>query len=187
VAHASCEIFYGRRPLRGRNRIRPVGVETEFAPKWPEQVSPGQSAAPPWVEKVTRQRSPERAKQYAPRTIERSENQRHDCEGVFCLCAHKPPGFGATLPDGRVSDVHSCNSLCRPFRAWLLCCCLPRAALRGWRRFAVPWAGVLGPLRGEKWFPWGLGKQLFPSVHSVALRAGGGGIGGCLQADALAS
>jgi hypothetical protein len=60
---------------------------------------------------------PDRATQHAPRTLERRGNQRHDREGVLCMCSHKPPGFGGTLPDGRVSEMHSCRSLFRPYRA----------------------------------------------------------------------
>ncbi len=101
-------------PRWGRSSIRPEGAGTG-QPR--AQRSGAGRAAPPWVEIVTSQRSPERAKQHATRTIERSENQRHDREGVLWPCSHKPPGFGATLPDGRVSEIHSCKSLCRPFRA----------------------------------------------------------------------
>ena len=44
-----------------------------------------------------------------PRTIERSGNQRHDRQGVFCFGSRQPRGFTETLPDGRVSEVDSCN------------------------------------------------------------------------------
>ena len=54
------------------------------------------------------------------RTVERRGNQRHDREGGLCFGSLQTCGFGNTLPDGRVSEIHSCKSLFRPFRDWLL-------------------------------------------------------------------
>lgn len=39
--------------------------------------------------------------------------------------------------------------LFRPFRAWRSLVREPRAALRGYRRSALPWAAMFRPLRGE--------------------------------------
>ncbi len=63
-----------------------------------------------------------------PRTIEMSGNQRRDprCnrdlrrEGVLCFGSLGPRRFGKTLPDCRVSEIRSCKSSFRPFRAWFL-------------------------------------------------------------------
>ena len=41
-----------RRELKERHKTCPKPGAAEFAPKGPKQVSPGQSAAPPWVERT---------------------------------------------------------------------------------------------------------------------------------------
>ncbi len=110
--------------LNGRNASRRKPMTAESALKGPEHISPGQSAAPPWGDRITSELSPERAKQ----------------------------------------DSLRAGALFRPFRAW--CCdhadpgrrCVPAR-----RDFAVPWAGVLLPLRGESSAP--NGRQAVPCLR----------------------
>ncbi len=50
---------------------------------------------------------------------------------------------------GQNSGLPGRHALFRPFRASLFCSPHPRAALRGYHRFALPWADLSQPLRGE--------------------------------------
>ena len=56
---------------------------------------------------------------------------------------------GRNNDERRVTFDRDRQGLFRPFRAWVFPSSRPRAALRGCRRFALPWADLLWPFRPE--------------------------------------
>ncbi len=102
--------------------------------------------------------------------------ERRDRQGALPRIQVVYASTGKALPHGRASDFRFFRlfgaRIVSPFQGFVAAwSCLPRAALRGWRRFVLPWAYLFRPLRGE-FYGGPLGANSLPSVHGVARRRG---------------